>query len=202
MAATEDGALFPMTEAFTPFDLNRMIFGDGDRANLLFLLEIAARTIVMYFYTIVLARMVGQGSIGQIGPFEFVLVIAVGSAAGDPMFYPDVPLLHGLAVITVIILLHRATQYVLVRHPRVEHFMEGEPLLVVEAGTVVEDCFGSGKLTRPELMSMLRTAGVRNVGEVERAYFEPSGKLSVFEYPASEPAFGESTMPEGAPTRG
>lgn len=185
-----------MTEAFTPFDLNRMIFGEGDRANLLFLLEIALRTIIMYFYTIVLARMVGQGSIGQIGPFEFVLVIAVGSAAGDPMFYPDVPLMHGLAVITVIILLHRITQSVLVRHPRVEHYLEGEPLLVVQAGTVVENAFGSGKLTRPELMSMLRSCGIRNVGTVERAYFEPSGKLSVFEYPASQQAAGESTMPE------
>ena len=54
----------------------------------------------MYLYTIFLARMVGQGAIGQIGPFEFVLVIAVGSAAGDSMFYPDVGLLQGILVIT------------------------------------------------------------------------------------------------------
>ena len=184
-----------MAEAFSPLDLQRMIFGDGDRANALFLVEIAIRTTIMYFYTIALARAVGQGSIGQIGPFEFVLVIAVGSAAGDPMFYPDVPLLHGLAVITVVMLLHRTTQWVATRHGRIERFLEGDPLLVVKGGQVVEDAFGSGKLTRPELMSMLRASGVRSVGSVELAFVEPSGKLSLFQYPDGRHQPGESTMP-------
>ena len=185
-----------MSDAFSPLDFQRMVFGEGDRASALFLVEIMIRTVIMYFYTIVLARMVGQGSVGQIGPFEFVLVIAVGSAAGDPMFYPEVPLLSGLAVITVVILLHRTTQWFLASYPKAENFIEGEPLLVVKAGAVVDDAIGSGKLTRNELMSMLRASGVRNVGTVECAYFEPSGKLSVFQYSGRATKPGETTLPE------
>ncbi|MEX0956800.1 MAG: hypothetical protein WDZ83_16510 [Rhizobiaceae bacterium] len=101
-------------------DLYRIFLGEADTAKVAFYLEVVLRTVVMYLYTIFLARMVGQGGIGQIGPFEFVLVIAVGSAAGDPMFYPEVGLLQGILVITIVIMLHRATGYVLERNRRLE----------------------------------------------------------------------------------
>ena len=102
------------------FDLGRILFGEEETAQLVFYLEVVFRTIVMYLYTIFLSRMVGQGGVGQIGPFEFVLVIAIGSAAGDPMFYPEVGLLQGILVITVVILMHRATVFILHRHKRLE----------------------------------------------------------------------------------
>lgn len=184
-----------MSEPFTPLDFFRMFLGEGDLGSALFLIEIILRTMVMYAYTIVLTRLVGQGSVGQIGPFEFVLVIAVGSAAGDPMFYPNVPLFHGLLVISVVIVLHRATQWILARHAGAEAYLEGTPLLVVCGGRVVEEALGSGSLTRRELTSMLRTKGVRNVGAVECAYFEPSGKLSVFLYSEGAGYEGESIVP-------
>lgn len=161
-------------------ELQRIFLGEGDTAQAAFFLEILFRTSVMYVYTIVFTRLVGQGSVGQIGPFEFVLVVAVGSAVGDPMFYPDVGLLQGMAAITVVILLHRATGYVLQRNRRLERLIEGEPLLVVEDGRICHDALGSGTLTERELYALLRTSGVRNTGEVEVAFFEPNGRLSVF----------------------
>jgi uncharacterized membrane protein YcaP (DUF421 family) len=175
-------------------DLHRILFGEADTATLFFFIEIVFRTIVMYVYTVFLARLVGKGGIGQIGPFEFVLVIAVGSAAGDPMIYPDVALLHGIAAITVVILLHRLTTSLLNRHRRLEHRLEGEPLLVVDHGTVCEDRLGAGALTKRELFSLLRQAGVRHTGEVEYAWFEPSGHLSVFRGGGGIEGGGRSTF--------
>jgi uncharacterized membrane protein YcaP (DUF421 family) len=177
-------------------DLYRIFLGEADTANVPFYLEVVLRTVVMYLYTIFLARMVGQGGIGQIGPFEFVLVIAVGSAAGDPMFYPEVGLLQGILVITIVILLHRATGYVLERHRRLEETVEGRPLLVIEHGDIRGKVLGSGSVTRRELFSLLRAAGIRDTGEVERAYLEPSGKLSLFRYAGGKARKGETTLPE------
>jgi uncharacterized membrane protein YcaP (DUF421 family) len=177
-------------------DLYRMFFGEADTANWPFYLEVVLRTVVMYLYTIFLARMVGQGGIGQIGPFEFVLVIAVGSAAGDPMFYPEVGLLQGILVITIVILLHRATGYVLERHRNLEEATEGRPLLVLEDGKVREEVLGSGTVTRRELFALLRLKGIRNTGEVECAFLEPSGSLSIFRH--RKATKGEPTMPGDA----
>lgn len=177
-------------------DFLRILFGESDTANAAFFVEIVVRTVIMYLYTIFLARMVGQGGVGQIGPLEFVLVIAVGSAAGDPMIYPDVALLHGILAITVVILLHRATTFVLARHRRLEKRLEGAPLLVVEKGKVITDSLLIGALTERELMSLLRLQGIRDTGEIEHAWFEPSGRISIFRYPARGRKKGRSTMPE------
>lgn len=175
-------------------ELQRIAFGEAETATTFFYLEVLLRTAVMYFYTLFLARMVGQGGIGQLGPFEFVLVIAVGSAAGDPMFYPEIGLFQGIAVITMVILLHRATGYVLSRNRALEGRVEGEPLLVVKDGHVVEHALGSGTLTARELMALLRQEGVRDTGEVELAFFEPAGRLSVFRFAQARAI--RSTLPD------
>jgi uncharacterized membrane protein YcaP (DUF421 family) len=180
------------------FDLIRILFGEPDNANLFFFLEVIFRTTIMYLYTVFLARMVGQGGIGQIGPFEFVLVIAIGSAAGDPMFYPDIGLLQGIVVITIVILLHRATGYVMQRFKRMEHLVEGGPLRVIDEGVVCKDVLGSGTLTERELMALLRLKDVRHTGEVECALFETNGQLSVFRYSGAKSRKGKSTMPQHA----
>lgn len=122
-------------------------------------------------------------------------MIAIGSAAGDPMFNPDVPLAHGLVVITVAILLHRLTQILSAKGGVLAAYLEGCPTLVVESGRVLESSLGHGTLTYGELMAMLRTAGVRNVGEVESAWFETTGRLSVFRFSPGAERQGESTFP-------
>lgn len=76
-----------MDTAIVPFDLQRMLIGD---APPLFFLEILVRTLVIYAYTLLLLRWLGSRTIGQLSTVEFVLVIALGSAVGDAMFYPEV----------------------------------------------------------------------------------------------------------------
>ena len=176
-------------------ELTRILLGTEETAKAAFYLEVVFRTTVMYIYTVFLARMVGQGGLGQLGPFEFVLVIAVGSAAGDPMFYPDIGLLQGILVITVVIVLHRLMAFVLARHHRIEAAIEGEALLVVEDGRIRDEALGSGTITKRELLSLLRLSGVRDVGQVELAFLEPQGRLSVFRYQQEAAKERQSTLP-------
>jgi uncharacterized membrane protein YcaP (DUF421 family) len=89
-----------LEQAIQAFDWRRMLWGDEPP---LFLLEIVFRTMVIYGYTMALMRWLGSRTIGQLSSIEFLLVIALGSAVGDAMFYPDVPLLHAIAVITVVV---------------------------------------------------------------------------------------------------
>ncbi|SDY71328.1 hypothetical protein [Citreimonas salinaria] len=70
------------------------------------------------------------------------------SAAGDPMFYHHVPLSHGILVLTVVMLLHWAMSVLTDRSERAEDVLEGEPVLVVENGAVVESAVGVGSMSR------------------------------------------------------
>ena len=74
-----------MEDPIVPFDLMRMFFGTDPA---LFYLEIVFRTFVIYAYALLLIRWVGGRGIAQMSVVEFLLVIALGSAVGDAMFYP------------------------------------------------------------------------------------------------------------------
>ena len=182
-----------------PFDWYRLVL--GEQAGPLYLLEVAFRTAVMYLYALVFGRFVGKRGVGQISPFEFIVIIIISSAAGDAMFYPSVPLAHGIVVLTVVIVLHRLLAMLTGRSQQLENVVEGKPLLVVENGRIKEEAVGAGTISRHELMMELRLRGVRDVGEVELAFFEPSGQMSVLLGRREQQPAVESTLPPQTETR-
>ena len=173
-------------------EFDRIFFGD---LSLEVVLEIILRTTVMYLYTLALIRLLGKRGLGQLSVFELVILIALGSAVGDPMFYEDVPLVHGLLVITVIVTLERLLVKLTERNARVERLVESFPVLLVKDGVLLDDAIDQEDLSRREVYMGLRQEGVESLGEVKRAYLEPSGRLSVFKQsPPKGP--GESILPE------
>ena len=166
-----------MNEPVIAFDFGRMFFGDEPP---LFLLEIAIRTVVIYVYTLVLIRWIGSRSIAQLSLVEFLLVIALGSAVGDAMFYPDVPLVHCIVVITVVVLLDKALSYMVARNPRFEDIIEGKSVEVVRNGVVMHRALKGLNFGHDELFEQLRLKNVEHLGQVRAAYLETNGMLSVF----------------------
>ncbi|NJM82528.1 MAG: DUF421 domain-containing protein [Tabrizicola sp.] len=162
-----------------PFDLQRMLLGQDPP---LFLLEIGLRVAVIWIWTISLLRLVGGRSIAQMSLVEFMLVIALGSAVGDGMFYPEVPLVHAMLVILLVALADKGLDLVLWRWRRAKRLVDGIPAEVMRNGRIVLTGTQSRKLAPSELMELLRLKGVRNLGEVRHAFVEPSGELSVFRF--------------------
>ena len=143
-------------------DLKRLFLGD---VPLLFYVEIAFRTFMMYGYALVMLRLIGKRSQRQLSIFEFAIVIALGSAVGDPMFYPQVPLLHGMIVITVIVGLNKLLEELVKNYELMETFVEGSPSLLVQDGYLGEKQYGSkgiGKWTRAtkEPLQVVKQEGV------------------------------------------
>lgn len=166
-----------MSDLATAFDFWRMFFG---KEPALFLLEIAFRTVLIYVYTLVLIRWIGSRSIAQLSLVEFLLVIALGSAVGDAMFYPDVPLIHCMIVITVVVLLDKALSYIVARNPRLEDVIEGKSVEVINDGIIRVQALKELNFGHDELFEQLRLKDVEHLGQVRAAYLETNGMLSVF----------------------
>lgn len=166
-----------MDEPIQALDWARLFIGDEPP---LFLLEIAFRTIVIYVYTLGLLRWLGSRAIGQLSTVEFLLVIALGSAVGDSMFYPDVPLLHALMVITVVVAVNRALDLLIKHSETAEKVIDGTPTEAIRDGVIVKDFALGGPLSQGELFQQLRENGVGHLGQVAHAYIETDGVLTVF----------------------
>lgn len=175
-----------------PFDLKRMFLGD---LSLLFLLEIAIRTTILYLYALLILRLIGKRGMGNLSAFDFVIIIALGSAVGDPMFYGDVPLIYGMMVITVVVLLQRAVAHAVRRNDWVGEFVEGKAVRVVDRGRLDLLGMGDERISPDELFATLRHGGVRQLGEVKAAYLETTGELSIFAYDEPEKKPGLPLIP-------
>lgn len=159
------------------FDWPRMLWGD---APPLFFFEIVFRTTVIYAWSLLLLRWLGSRTIGQLSTVEFLLVIALGSAIGDPMFYPDVPLLHALVVVTLVVFANKGLDMLIARFKRAERLIDGEPQEIIREGVIRKRFLSSNSLGISELFQQLREHGVDQLGQVKHAYIESNGKLTVF----------------------
>jgi uncharacterized membrane protein YcaP (DUF421 family) len=172
-------------------EFERIFLGDLSWSTVL---EILLRTAVLFSYTLVLIRLVGKRGLGQLSPFELLIIVALGSAVGDPMFYPDVPVVSGLLVITAVVGLERFLVLITERNRTIERLAESSPVCVVADGRLVEEAVDKENLSKDEISMLLRLAGVENLGDVRRAFLEPTGKVSVFWYPARSGS-GQSILP-------
>ncbi len=166
-----------METEIVAFDWQRLLIGD---APSLFLLEIAFRTVVIYLYTLILVRWIGGRGIAQMSVVEFLLVVALGSAVGDTMFYPDVPLAHALLVITIVVGINKLIDIGMCRNRLVRRIFAGRTEAVIEAGQINLGSLQKVKVTRDELFEALRVQGIANVGRVSHGYLETSGQFSFF----------------------
>ena len=166
-----------MQETIFGLDWQRIFIGD---APPIFLVEIMVRTIIVYCYSLALIRWIGGRGIGQMSIVEFLLVVALGSAVGDAMFYPDVPLIHALLVITLVVTINKLIDIGMCGHPRIRHFFAGRSIEVIREGRIDRDALAFLKVSRDELFESLRVNVIRNIARVKYGFLEPSGSFSFF----------------------
>lgn len=160
-----------------PFDWQRLFLGQEHWG---FYGEIALRSLFMYLLLLLLLRLLSKRTLSELSILEFGLVIILGSAAGDPTFYPEIPLLHGAVVLAVVVAAQRVYTSLLRHSETIETAMEGVPIEIIQDGRIVKNALHKATLAQEELFELLRIKGIRQLGEVERAYVEQNGQLSIF----------------------
>jgi uncharacterized membrane protein YcaP (DUF421 family) len=160
-----------------------------------FLYEVVIRTIIMFGVLMICLRIMGRRAFMQ-GLFEVALIISLGSATGDAMFYSKVGLLPTLLVLIIIVLLYRFINYLISKNRQFEKLVEGKVFRIIDKGAFVYDILKKKKITIDEIFADLRTQNISHLGQIERAYLEPSGKISIFLYTDNEIKYGMPIFPE------
>jgi len=149
----------------------------------------------MFIVAVVALRLIGKRGIMQ-HVFELVLIITLGSAAGDPMFYSKVGLLPAILVFITIIMMYRITNYFVARFKGVEHLLEGRHVRLIKDGRFVIENLKPEEISKDEIFSDLRMKDVSHLGQVDAAYIEASGEMSVFFLPDDKVTYGMPLRPE------
>lgn len=141
--------------------------------------ELVVRGVVVYVFLLVLLRMTGKRQVGQLSPFDLVLLLVLSNAVQNSMNAGDNSLVGGLILAATLIFLNYLMGYVTYRSRRLEELIEGRPEVLIHNGKLYEKVMARARLTHHELQMALRQAGVEEVKDVRSAILENNGSVSV-----------------------
>ncbi|HTF81473.1 MAG TPA: YetF domain-containing protein [Cytophagales bacterium] len=175
------------------FEWDRVLFNGLPPS---FLLEVIFRSFAMFTVLLITLKFAGKRGVRQLSIFEMVIIISLGSAAGDPMFYEDVGIIPAMVVFVVVMALYRLVTWYTGKSKWFEYLIEGKTVCLIEEGRFSFTKFQKESLAQDEFFSELRVKSVEHLGQVRHAFIEPSGALSLFFYDDSDVRHGLPLIPK------
>ena len=163
-----------------------------------FLLEILLRCIIGFITVIVGLKITGKRGIRQLSVFELVIILTLGSAAGDIAFYKDVGVLHAIVTILCFVVLYRLITFFLLKSRKLTAFLEGSPLTIIKDGIYTLEIRSYKDLSFDEFYMELREQGIEHLGQIRIAILEVNGEVSIFKNEGVEVIPGLCVLPEHA----
>ena len=141
--------------------------------------QLIARAVIIYVFLLVSLRLTGKRQVGQLAPFDLVLLLVLSNAVQNAMNGGDNSVTAGLVLALTLIVLNVFLANLTWRSRRLEALLEGRPRVLIHNGKLVARPLAREKITRHELMAALRDAGVARIDDVKVAVLETNGHISV-----------------------
>lgn len=137
------------------------------------------RAIIIYIFLLVMLRLSGKRHVGQLAPFDFVLLLIISNTVQNAMNAGDNSLSAGLLLAFTVMVLNQAVTYLTWRFRKVEIFIEGEPQVLIHNGVANQQLMRRERLTQHDLMMSLRQHGLTRLEDVQTAILENNGSVSI-----------------------
>jgi len=147
--------------------------------SILVLEQLVVRSIIVYAFVLLLLRFTGKRQIGQLAPFDLVLLLMLSNAVQNALNGGDTSVVGGLLSATTLVALNSIVAIVTSKSKKAEAIIEGHPLVLIHNGKLYDAMMDRAKLTHHELNAALRQAGCVCVEDVQYAVLENNGAISV-----------------------
>ncbi|WP_062225844.1 DUF421 domain-containing protein [Aureimonas frigidaquae] len=146
-------------------------------------MDIVLRASVMFAILYALIRLLGKRELGQMTPFEFVVLVVMGDLIQQGVTHNDFSLTGATLAIATFAFWGLVLSWTTYLFPRAERFLDGEPRIVIRDGELIEENLRRDRITRAEIESEMRLAGIATMRDVQWAILEPQGKFSFIRRP-------------------
>ncbi|HET9951829.1 MAG TPA: YetF domain-containing protein [Candidatus Eisenbacteria bacterium] len=143
------------------------------------LLDIVARCLVVFLTLLVGLRLTGKRQVGQLTPFDLLLLLLLANAVQNAMVGPDTSLVGGLVAAATLFGVNAVVARVARSSGRAARILEGTPTLLIRNGDILEGNLSGEGITRADLLRALREHGVDDPALVRSAILEVDGSISV-----------------------
>lgn len=141
--------------------------------------EFVLRGLVVYGFLLVMLRLTGKRQVGQLAPFDLVLLLVLSNALQNSMNAGDNTVAAGFILVATLLVANGLLSWLTRRSKRAELLLEGRPQILVHHGMLDEAMLASERITRHELMAAVRQAGIADLDDVNVAILETNGRINV-----------------------
>jgi len=151
------------------------------------LLQIVLRTGVVYLLVLIGVRLSGKREVGQMTPFDLVLLLLLSNSVQNAMTGPDTSLAGGAVAAATLLSLNYLVAYLSGSNANLRRVIQGEPSLLVHDGMAIEEHMARERVSMDELNRALREHGIKSLDQVALAVLEVDGSISCLKYDEIKP---------------
>jgi uncharacterized membrane protein YcaP (DUF421 family) len=141
-------------------------------------MDIALRAIALYVFVFAVMRVLGRRELSRLAPFDLVLLIVLGDAIQQGLTQTDYSVTGAMIAVATMALLQVASSYGSFRLPRVRRVLQGDPLVVLQDGRLIERNLRRERLTAADVAEEARQQQIGSLENVQWAVLEPNGRIS------------------------
>lgn len=141
-------------------------------------MDIVVRAAAMFAFLYLLLRLLGKRELGQMTPFELVVLVAMGDLIQQGVTHNDFSLTGAVLAVGTFAFLGLLLSWLTYLSPRAERILDGRPRVLVRDGVLLKEGLRRDRMTRAEVESEMRLAGIASISEVAWAILETQGKIS------------------------
>ena len=135
--------------------------------------------ILAYAALVIILRISGKRTLAKMNVFDFVFVVALGSTLASIILSSDVSLADGIAAFIALVGLQILLSWLCVTSHRVDHFVNGEPTLLLYHGQFLNETLKRERVTKEEMRAAVRNRGFSSIEDIDSIVLETDGTFSV-----------------------
>ena len=144
-------------------------------------MDLVLRTVFVFGLILVVTRAVGRRELGEMEPFDVILLVVMGDLVQNAVTQSDHSLTGATIVVATLGSLTVFTAYLSFRFRRLRPMLEGRPVLLVADGEVLEDNLRRQRMTVEEVAAEARLQKIASFEQIRFAVLESNGAISFLE---------------------
>lgn len=141
--------------------------------------EFIVRAVIVYVFVMVVLRLAGKRQMGELAPFDFVLLLLLSNGVQNAMNGGDNTITAGLIITVTLVGLNSMIAWLAFKNKEIEKVVEGRPEILVHNGYLYSDVLKRNQITHHELNDALRQNDCTSLDDVRLAVLETNGQISV-----------------------
>jgi uncharacterized membrane protein YcaP (DUF421 family) len=142
-------------------------------------MDIVLRAAFMFLFIWLLTRIVGRRELSTLEPFDLILLVVLGDLIQQGVTQNDFSVTGAVLATGTVALMTIVFSYLGFRFHRLQPILEGDPVILIERGRVIDKNLRRNRITVEELAAQARMQQIAKLDDVKWAVLETSGHISL-----------------------